>query len=84
MNKTNSRVDRTKRGLGIALLAALTGCVGYVDTGYRGAVVVVPEPDVYVFGGYYEGGVYVHDYGRRGYESRGRAHSEGREREGRR
>ncbi len=34
-----------KKGLGVAMLAALMGCVGCVDTGYRGAV-VVPEPDV--------------------------------------
>ena len=36
MNKANGPVDRIKIGLGIALLAALTGCVGYVDGGYGG------------------------------------------------
>ena len=42
-------------GLGVALLAALTGCVGYVDGGYYGgSAVVVPGPDVYFYGGGYE------------------------------
>jgi hypothetical protein len=76
MNKANGPVDRIKMGLGIALLATLTGCVGYVGGGYGGAV-VVPEP---VFAGYYEGGVYVHDYSRRGYESREGAHGPERRR----
>ena len=74
MNKTNGPVDRIKIMLGVALLAVLTGCVGYVDGGYNGAVVVA-EPDVYVFGGgYYEGGRDVHDYSHRGSESRAVAH----------
>jgi len=74
MNKTNGPVDRIKVGLGIALLAILTGCVGYVDGGYGGAVVVA-EPDVYVFGGgYYERGRDVHEYSHRGSESRAVAH----------
>ena len=84
MNKRNDTVDRIKIGLGIVLLAILTGCVGYVDGGYGGAVVVpgpgvvvVPEPDVYVFGGgYYERGRDVHDYSHRGSESRAVAHPE--------
>jgi hypothetical protein len=42
----NGPVDRIKIGLGIALLAALTGCVGYVDGGYGGGV-VVPGPDIF-------------------------------------
>jgi hypothetical protein len=36
--------------------------------------VVVAEPDVYVFGGGYEGGRDVHDYSHRGSESRAVAH----------
>ena len=78
MNKTNGPVDRINIMLGVALLAVLTGCVGYVDGGYNGAVVVA-EPDVYVFGGgYYEGGRDVHDYSHRGSESRAVAHPAGR------
>ena len=77
MNKTNGPVDRIKMGLGIALFAVLTGCVGYVDGGYGGAVVVA-EPDVYVFGGgYYEGGRDVRAYSHRGFESRAVAHPGG-------
>ena len=60
-------------GLGIALLAALTGCVGYVDGGYGGEV-VAPGPDVYFFGGGYERGRDVHDYSHRGVVSRAVAH----------
>lgn len=78
MNKANGLVDRVKMGLGIVLLATLMGCVGYVDGGYGGAVVVA-DPDVYVFGGgYYERGRDVHDYDRRGSESRAVAHSDRR------
>ena len=73
MNKANGSVDRIKIGLGIALLAALTGCVGFVGGGYGGAV-VVSEPDVYFFGGGYERGRDVHDYSHRGFESRAAAH----------
>ena len=43
-NQANESHDRIKIGLGIALLAALTGCVGYVDGGYYGGPVVVPGP----------------------------------------
>jgi len=78
----NGLVDRIKIGLGIALLAALTGCVGYVDGGYvaggYGGAVVVAEPDVYVFGGSYERGRDVHEYSHRGVESRAVAHPDGR------
>jgi hypothetical protein len=73
MNKANGPVDRIKIGLGTALLAALVGCVGYVGGGYGGAV-VVPGPDVYFYGGAYERGRDVHDYSRRGVESRAVAH----------
>jgi hypothetical protein len=74
-----------KIGLGIALLATLTGCVGvgYVDGGYGGAV-VVPGPDVYVFGGGYERGRDVHAYSNRGVASRAAAHPGGGGRGGRR
>ena len=69
MNKTNRPIDRIRIGLGIALFAALTGCVGYVGGGYSGAV-VVPGPDVYFYGGGYERGHDVRVYSQRGYESR--------------
>lgn len=62
-----------KIGLGMAVLAACVGCVGYVDGGYGGAV-VVPGPDVYLFGGGYDRGRDVHDYSHRGSESRAVAH----------
>ena len=77
MNKANGPVDRIKIGLGIVLLATLTGCVGYVDGGYGGAVVVA-GPDVYVFGGgYYDRGRDVHAYSHRGAVSRAVAHPGG-------
>jgi hypothetical protein len=75
MKKMNCLVEQIKFGLGIALLAALTGCVGYVDGGYGGTVVVA-EPDV-VFGGVYERGHDVHDYSHRGAQSRAVAHPGG-------
>ena len=62
--------------MGISLLVALTGCVGYVDGGYGGAV-IVPGPDVYLFGGGYDRGRDARDYGHRGYESRAVAHPGG-------
>ena len=43
-NQANDSYDRIKLGLGIALLAALTGCVGFVDGGYYGGPVVAPRP----------------------------------------
>jgi hypothetical protein len=54
-------------------LGALTGCVGYVDGGYGGAV-VVPGPDVGVYGGFYDRGRDVHAYHDRGFRSRAIAH----------
>ena len=36
IDKATGSVDGIKIGLGVALLAALTGCVGYVDGGYYG------------------------------------------------
>jgi hypothetical protein len=65
---------RIKIGLGIALLAALTGCVGYVDGGYYGGPAVVSGPDVYFWGGGYDRGRDVHVYSQRGVTSRAVAH----------
>jgi hypothetical protein len=78
MNKANGPVDQIKIGLGIALVATLTGCVGWVDGGggYGGAVVVA-EPDIYLFGGGYERGRDVHGYSDRGSASRAVAHPSG-------
>jgi hypothetical protein len=84
MNPPNRPVDRTKIGLGIALLAAFTGCVGYVDGGYYGGPVVVPGPAVYFYGGGYERGHDVRVYSHRGAESRAVAHPGGRGGEDRR
>ena len=78
MNKTNDPVNRIKIGLGIALLATLTGCVGWVDGGGGyGGVVVAPEPDFYFFGGGYDRGRDVHGYSQRGSASRAVAHPGG-------
>ncbi len=83
MNKAKGPIDRIKVGLEIALLAALTGCAGWVDGGGGygyggygyGGVVMAPEPDYYLFGGDYGwGGRDVYRYGRRGFESRRAAH----------
>ncbi|MGD0744988.1 MAG: hypothetical protein ABSA45_07520 [Verrucomicrobiota bacterium] len=57
-------------------MTALTGCVGFVGGGYGGEV-VVPGPDVFLFGGGYDRGRDVHDYSRRGGESRAVAHPSG-------
>lgn len=57
--------------LGLALLTALTGCVGYVDGGYGGGAVIVPGPDVFLFGGGYDRGHDARDYSHRGAVSRG-------------
>jgi hypothetical protein len=56
--------------LGIALMTALAGCVGYVDGGGGGAV-IVPGPDVFLFGGGYDRGHDEHGFSHRGFESRG-------------
>jgi hypothetical protein len=70
-------IDRIKIGLGIALLAASAGCVGYVDGGYvgggYGGTVVVPVADPYFGGGIYERGGDVHGYSHRGVASRASA-----------
>jgi hypothetical protein len=74
MNRTKRRTARIIYGLGMSLYAlglalAMNGCFGYVQ-GDGGGGVVVAEPDVYLFGGYGDGGR-AHDFGRRGGESRG-------------
>ena len=77
MKKASGRFDRMKIGLGVALLAALTGCVGYVDGGYGGGTVVVGAPDTFIFGGPFDRGRDVHDYSHRGAVSRAVAHGGG-------
>ena len=52
-----------------------TGCVGFVGDG--GGAVVVPGPDLYIFGGGYDRGYDEHRYSHRGYESRSVAHGYG-------
>jgi hypothetical protein len=86
MNKTNSPVNQIKIGLGIALVAALTGCVGGyvgVDGGYGGAV-VVPVFDPLFGGGYYDRGGDARGYSHRGAASRAVAHLGGGGRGGKR
>ena len=73
MNNGRGPVDQMKIGLGIVLLAAFTGCVGFVDGGYGGAV-VVPGPEVSFWGGDYDRGRDVHVYSQRGVASRAVAH----------
>ena len=60
--------------VGVFLSLGLTGCVGYVRG--DGSAVEVVEPDMYLFGGYYDWGPY-REYDRRGEDSRrfvGRSH----------
>jgi hypothetical protein len=78
MKKASTLAGGIKIGLGLALLAALTGCVGYVGGGGGGAVVV--DGPGYVeggFGGYYDEGRSVHGYSGRGSASRAVAHGGG-------
>jgi len=82
MNKTNGPVGRMKIGLIFGLLVAVAGCIVPGRVYYPGGPVVM-EPDLYLFGGDYDGGRYVHNYSHRGVESRAAAHSSG-ERGGRR
>jgi len=58
-------------------MLAFTGCVGYVDGDRYGGAVVVPGPDLYIFGGGYDRGYDEHRYSHRGYESRSVAHGYG-------
>jgi hypothetical protein len=74
MTPANGPVGRIKLGLGMALLAVMTGCVGYVGGGYYGGPVVVPGPSVYFWGGDYDRGHDVHVYSQRGHESRAAVH----------
>jgi hypothetical protein len=74
MNKASHLFHPATVLLGIALVAALSGCVGYVDDGYGGAEVIAPGPDVTIFGGGFERGRVVHGYSHRGFVSRGAAH----------
>ena len=76
MKKSSHPARRLKLGLGIALLAFVSGCVGYVDPGY-GPVVVRPWYGGWFYDGFYDGGTSWHDYGHRGFESRGIAHGGG-------
>jgi hypothetical protein len=76
VNLTKVLVERIKIGLAIAMLTALTGCVGFVDGGggdggggWRGGPVFV--------GGGYDRGHDVRSYSARGAESRGVAHGGG-------
>jgi hypothetical protein len=61
--------------VGVIIVTVVTGCVGYV--GPDGGGVVVPGPEVTVFGGGFERGRDVHVYSHRGYVSRGFAHGGG-------
>jgi len=70
------KIDLTKIGLGLLVLVAITGCLGYVDGGGGGSVVVA-GPEVGFFGGHYERGRDVHAYSKRGAVSRGVAHGGG-------
>jgi hypothetical protein len=72
MNKTKRKYLKINLALGMVLIAVLTGCVGYVDGGYGGAVV---EPDVTLYGGY--GWGHWHDYDNRGHASWGGSHGWG-------
>ena len=68
---------RVKAGLVVALLAAVTGCVGYVGDGDVGVDVGGPV----VVGGVWDGGFVgrdvAHGWARRGAFSRGVAHGGG-------
>ena len=76
-NKTNRPFHWIKLGAGIALITILTGCVGYVDGGYRGGAVVVSGPDLFLFGGGYDRGRDERGYRDRGAASRGEDHHDG-------
>src|SRR5581483_7687076 len=68
-------VRRIKIGMALALLTTVVGCVGYVGGGYGEVIVPLPPPpEVVLFGGGFERGHDVHEYSRRGGESRESAH----------
>ena len=79
MHRVNDPLlQRMKVGLMGLMAAALAGCLGYVDGGYGGAV-IVPEPTVVFWGGGYSGGDYdrrhdVYEYSHRGAASRAVVH----------
>lgn len=72
------KIHGLRMGLGIALLALVAGCVGYVDGGGYydgGGAVVVDTPGIFV--GPFDRGRDVHAYSHRGSVSRGVAHGGG-------
>jgi len=89
MNTASDPVNRIKIGLGIVLIAVLTGslmgCAGYVDGGYGGGYGYYGGddgyydggPDIYLFGGNYDRGRDVQGYSHRGSVSRATAHAAG-------
>ena len=84
MSNANGLVNRIKIGLGIVLVASLTGCAGYVDGGYGGGYGDYGDygydgggSDIYLFSGGYDRGRDVRAYSHRGSESRGAAHFSG-------
>lgn len=82
MKNLNGLADRITLGLGISLLAVSTGCIVPVGGGYGGDV-VVPGPDVVLYGGGYDrgrdfdDGHDAHVYSERGVASRATVHSGG-------
>lgn len=75
MNKANTLIGGLKIGLCLTVLAALTGCVGYVGPGDGGGAVVVGGPG-YIDGPYYDGGFggyYDRGHDARGFSGRGAA-----------
>jgi hypothetical protein len=67
MNKSTARAAAVVSAF--ALSFGLAGCAGYVEGDGGGAVMA--EPDIYLYGGYYDSGPYRdRDYGRRGADSR--------------
>jgi hypothetical protein len=76
--KNKWMADWIKLSLGVTLLVAMTGCVGYVDGGGGGDVVVGGPV---VVGGVWDAGFVgrgeAHGYSHRGAASRGFAHGGG-------
>jgi len=84
MNKTNESINRIRLGFGIMLVAALTGCGGYIGGDYGGGDYGGGDygdydggGDLYIFGGGYDRGRDVQNYSHRGSASRGAAHLSG-------
>ena len=57
--------------LAVLAVTTLNGCVGYVGNDGYGGAVIAPEPDLWLYGDGFDHGYAVHDYSRRGHESRG-------------